>query len=250
MYIVFISTLVIMLIFCIFSAIYLKHLHNLNKNADFLHEIKFSPTLKPTFIHLKKSCISENLFLSFQLKNKLFCLNKINSYEKFLLTIARLSENKINLSKQTFRSSNNLTIIEQVSKCLLYQTIISNKPIIFKGLKNYSKKFNLRQKEHKVFNFILSNDILLEIIEIKNELDKLFKITQKAKHISKLNENFDTIYFYAQVYGVSQFNQNRNKLITFSKQEECYMIKKFFEYLYDKKKKLDILLAYLLAIYN
>lgn len=210
----------------------------LNKNHNFVYK------------KLNKRKVLPETKLLFSTNNSLFCAKTIYENKNYLLTISKLVDYKIEKINQTFKARGNSVFIDSLTQYVLDINLPNNKTQIFNTYKLLYKKLNVKQKENKIFKILLARRLIEKIIFIKNDLDEIFYILNKSKTITKLKNYENTIFYYAQIYGVCKYNNLKNSLINTSQSETNYMINKLIAYLYDKQKKLNFLLTYLKVIFN
>lgn len=215
----------------------LKSLYLLNSN----NQIKYS------YLKLKFSNLTKPLSKLFRSKHKtLFCEKLIYDEKKYLLTLAKFIDFKINNQKLTFRAKNKIILIDNLS-LILAKSIHHNQPIkIFKQYKTCYSKFELRRKENKIFKILLAQKLIIELINIENELKRISKIINRKHHF--IFNYRKSIFNDALFYSLLKFHNNAN-YFKYKYQITNKHINRFLSELFDADYKIKVIIFYLKAMF-
>jgi hypothetical protein len=164
---------------------------------------------KFNFQKLSKSKLQHSLKNLFNLKHKeLYFENKIIESKNYLIALSKFIDYKINNNNITYRTKNDLTIIENLAYIISKQ-IYSNNP--FSLYQTYLSNFNnlsIKQKENKVFKILLAKNLINELIIIEREYIQISKIIQYNKKRKFYFNYFKNILNYAKFYSILKYNKN------------------------------------------
>ncbi len=242
--------LIILAIFCSFIIYFLNKKVYFCENYNTLTLQINSTNTKFDYIKLKKTNIYFKLFSVLNSnKHNLGVESFLFKNKNFLLTISKFIDYKINNNKITYRGKGNLTIVENlgyiISKCIYKD----NPYVLFNEYKKQYNVFNIKQKENKIFKYLLAKFLLIELIKIKRELNDISNIIQKYKKC-KYNSNYSkNIYNYAKFYSFLCYNQNstyyKNKLNLNTND----IISTFFSVIFEAERQMKIIITYLKTMF-
>lgn len=227
---------------------YKNNLSNLSLNeleSNYMAKTKFE------YNKLERSTINEELIILYSKINKpMFCEQTVLANNKYLLTLSKFIDYKINNSKQTYRAKSNLILIDQIAKSLSSELIKTGECKIFLKFKQYGLQFNLRQKEIKIFKILLAKHIIEEIIKIEKELREVSKTIQKSKNAKHLHFYRKKLLNSANIYGVLKFNNNSYKLLSKTTFNKNKLLKNFFSELFEAEHRLKVSITYLKVLFS
>lgn len=248
--------ILVFFIFAIFLLIIAFFDYILLKNNTFceklisLDNLFNDKTSKTTFQKLK---FSQSHFLMkniiFDTAKPLFAEQDIFKNKQYLLVVSKFIDKKINHTKQTFRSKNNHIIIDELSKHLASLIIKNNKCNLFSTYKSIANKFNIKQKEDKLFKVLLGQKLIFLLSKIKSECSEISKVVHAGKTTKKLKNYKKQILCSAQIYSVANFNPNSTKLLSDIKNPKQVISDFIFE-LNIIRTKIKIIILYLTNIFS
>ena len=252
----FFLSILVFFIFAIFLLIIAFFDYILLKNNTFceklisLNYLFNNKTLKTTFQKLK---FSQSHFLIknivFDTTKPLFAEQDIFKNKQYLLVVSKFIDQKINHSKQTFRSKNNHIIIDELSKHIASLIIKNDKCNLFSTYKSLATKFNIKQKEQKVFKILLGQKLIFLLSKLKSECSEISRVVQKGKTTKRLKVYKKQILHSAQIYSVANFNPNSTKILSNVKNSKQVIGDFVFE-LNIIRKKIKIIVLYLTNIFS
>lgn len=203
------------------------------------------------YSRLPKSNIEEELsYLFSKSSNLLFCEKILYSKQGYLLTLSRLIDVKINTNKNTYRTKNNLVLIEQLASVIANQINLSNECKLFKQFSMLKLQYSLKQKEEKVFKILLGQKLIIELCKIERELKQISKIITKSKKARKFSPQSKQINFDALVYGIKRFNPNSGKILANFQGNLSKSAENLFNELLNAELKIKIILQYLSVMFS
>ena len=230
-----------------------KKLTYKNFNELSLNEIEKIYQTKEKFDYkkLKHSSLNEYIKILYSnIKKPMFTDKVLIDNKKYILTLSKFIDYKINNSKQTFRAKSNLILIEQIAAYLSKELIKSGECKIFFKFNQLKLQYNLRQKEIKVFKILLAKYIFEEIIKIENELIEVSDTIQKSKNAKHLNFYRKKLKNSANIYGIVKFNGNSNKLLANDDLNKEELLKNFFIELMEAEHRLKLSVTYLKVLFS
>lgn len=183
-------------------------------------------------------------------KNLLFCEKYLYKKKAFLLTLSKLVDYKINSNNSTFRSKNDLVLIEEIASVVANRAITSNKCNLFKEYNKLRYQYSLKQKEEKIFKLLLAQKLIFVLCNIEHELKQISKVIVKSKTTTKLKKYKKQILFNAEVYGISKFNANYNKILLNFKEKSTKSTNILILELLNAELKIKIIIEYLSVMFS
>lgn len=213
-----------------------------------------------------------NSFLSHKEKYSYKRLNKSNSYEKILLlsitkfkqifcqkflqsklanlmAISKFIDYKINKNNQKFRTKNNLILIEQIASVVAFSVFKDKKCNLFELYKKLRLNYNLRQKEDKIFKFLLGKFLIDNLYDVESEIVEISRIIDESKTVQRLKNYKKQIYLSAEIYSIKKFNPNATKILDGYNYDYLSVIKNLFSELTEALEKERIIISYLLVMF-
>lgn len=250
-FIFMIFVIFLILIYCIFYIFYTKYSKNYLNLCSFNEIFINNKSFKFTYKQLKHKNIYPQLELVMIYKNNLFCCTKLNQNLNYISTIARLVDFKLSKNKNKYRAKDNKILINELTNMLTESSLKNNHALVFTEYKILYNKLNIKQKENKIFKLLFAEKIILKIIKIKEELDDILKIFIKSKNAKYIKYYKNTTLYYAQILAI--FNLNKNKTLIFNQENNIdinYCVKRLYTTLYKYESELNLLINYLLVIFN
>ena len=170
--------------------------------------------------------------------------------KKFILTISKLIDYKINSNKQKYRAKENKILINEISTLIATNILKSNQNNLFKNYKELINIFSLRQKENKIFKILLAQKLILLLYKINSELNEISYIITKSKSVKKLKKFNKQILWSAQIYSIKNFNSNSTKILFNKNINEKNIINNFFLELYEAENKIRRIITYLVTMFS
>lgn len=174
----------------------------------------------------------------------------IFSNKKFILTISKLIDYKINSNKHKYRAKENKILINEISTLIATNILKSNQNNLFKNYKYLINIFSLRQKENKIFKILLAQKLILLLYKINSELNEISYIITKSKSVKKLKKFNKQILWSAQIYSIKNFNSNSTKILFNTNVNEKDIINNFFIELYEAENKIRRIITYLVTMFS
>lgn len=246
------NILIILLIFFIILQLFACFSLNYNEICDNLKSLSIliNDNSKFNFQKLSKSKLERNIKNLFNLKHKeLFFENKIIESKNYLITLSKFIDYKINSNRLTYRTKNDLTIIENLAYIVSKQ-IYSNNP--FSLYQTYLSNFNnlsIKQKENKVFKILLAKNLINELIVIEREYIQISRIVQYNKKRKFYFNYFKNIFNYAKFYSILKYNKNSTYFKHKYNTDKNFSLQSFFNELFYSEYKARIILNYLKALF-
>lgn len=169
--------------------------------------------------------------------------------KEYLLTITKFIDYKINNNKQTFRSKNNIIIIENIAYILSKTIHQNNNYSIFKKYKSIQEFLSIKLKENKLFKILLAQKMIYELVIIESELKQISTIIQKYKNRNYLQNYRKNILNNAKFYSIFKYNNNSTKLCYNKNIHKPTLIYSFISELFDANYKQRVILAYLKSMF-
>lgn len=242
-------------IICIFLIILYRFLHkndNFCRNIDSLFDLyKTKNNIKFHYIKLNFYPINKKLnkLLINKNENNLFCKNSVIKNKDFLITISKFVDYNLLKNTISYRSKNNIPLIENISKVLVYNFKNSFNNNLLAEYKKYNKIFNIKQKENKVAKLLIGRELINYLIENLNEIDNISKIINKSKTAKHFKNHDNLLLNLAEYYGILKFNNNANKLIV-SNNLNKFNLNQFYNELFFYEYKIKQIVNYLSAMFN
>lgn len=168
----------------------------------------------------------------------------------YLLSISKFVDYKINNSKQTYRSKSNIILIEAVASILCSEIIKRGECNLFRKFEFCKHKFNLRQKEIKIFKLLIAKCLIDEIFNLEKELCEISGVIIKAKTAKHTTNYRKKLLNSANLYGIVKFNNNSTKLLFLKSHNKMKIIKNFFAELFEAENRLKIACTYLKVLFD
>lgn len=218
----------------------LSCLINLNSNA----------CIKYSYLKLPYSKLFNDLNYVLNLTHKQLYFEQFLYNEKlYLLSIAKYIDDKINSLKQTYRAKNDIIIIDNLSYILAKSIYQQNPYTIFKSYKKTYHCLDIKNKENKIFKFLLAQKLIQELIIIEKEIIHISKIIQFNKK-RKFNIIYrKNIYNYAKYYSYFKYNSNSTFIEYKLKLNKSKIIHDFISELFNASFKIKIIITYLKTIF-
>ena len=252
-YMVFIFDTIIILIICIFLIFLYHFLHkndNICRNSNNLHNLYKDKKIKIYYAKLKTRRIYKPLNkIVLTQKSNLFCQKSFDKNKNYILTLSKFIDYKLLNNKQKYRSKGTLTLVENLTKIMVYDFKNSYSNNLFFNYKQYLEKFSLKQKEIKIFKLLIGRELILYLSENLKELNEISKIIQKSKNAKTFKRYKNLLHNYAEYYGISKFNNKSNMLknnISIVDNE----FKNFFSELFYYDFKIRQIVSYLEIMFN
>ncbi len=191
--------------------------------------------VKSIFRHLTKPMFTDKIVI----KNK-----------DYLLSISKFVDYKINNSKQTYRSKHNIVLIEKLSAILCSEIIKRGECNLFHKFELCKQKFNLRQKEIKIFKLLIAKHLIDEIYNLEKELCEISGVIIKSKTAKHTTNYRKKLLNSANLYGILKFNNNSTKLLFFKSHNKIKIIKNFFAELFEAENRIKIACTYLKVLFD
>lgn len=245
----------IFVIICIFL-IFLYHF--LHKNDTFCRNINSLFDLYKTKNNIKFHYIKLNFYPTKNKLNKLlviknesnlFCNDSVIKNRDFIIKISKLIDYSLLNNNISYRSKNNIPLIENISKILVYNFKNSFNNNLLAEYKKYNKIFNIKQKENKVAKLLIGRELIFYLIENLNEIDIISKIINKSKTAKYFKFYDNLLYNLAEFYGISKFNNNANKFII-SNNLDKFNLDQFYNELFFYEYKIKQTVNYLTVMFN
>ncbi len=250
---VFVFNIINIMIICIFLIFLYRFLHkkeNICRNSKLLFKLYKNKNIKISYKKLKIMDIYKPLNkIVLSQKNNLFCQKSFDKNKNYILTLSKFIDYKLLNSNQKYRSKGCMTLVENLTKIMVYDFKNSFSNNLFFNYKSYINNFNLKQKEIKIFKLLIGRELILYLSENLKELNQISKIIQKSKNAKTFKNYKNLLYFYAEFYGICKFNQNSNKLnhnISIRNHE----FKNFFSELFYYDFKIRQTISYLEIMFN
>ncbi len=182
-------------------------------------------------------------------KINLFCQKSFDKNKKYILTLAKFIDYKLLSNTQKYRTKGSFTLVENLTKIMIYDFKNSYNNNLFFNYKQYLTNFNLKQKEIKVFKLLVGRELILYLSDNLKELNKISKIIQKSKTAKSFKKYKILLHNYAEIYGISKFNPNSNKLMN---KNFVYAdaLKNFYLELFYYDFKIHQIVSYLEIMFN
>ena len=244
--------LILLLIFLIILQLFAYFSLNYKEICDNLKSLSLliNDNSKFNFQKLSKSKLENSLKKLFNLKHKeLFFENKIIESKNYLITLSKFIDYKINNNNVTYRTKNDLTIIENLAYIVSKQ-IYSNNP--FSLYQTYLSNFNnlsIKQKENKVFRILLAKNLINELIVIEREYIQISKIIQYNKKRKFYFNYFKNILNHAKIYSILKYNKNSTYFKHKYNTDKNFSMHSFLNELFYSEYKAKIILNYLKALF-
>lgn len=250
---VFIFDTIIILIICIFLIFLYHFLHkndNICRNSNNLLNLYKDKKIKIYYAKLKTRRIYKSLNkIVLTQKSNLFCQKSFDKNKSYILTLSKFIDYKLLNNKQKYRSKGSLTLVENLTKIMVYDFKNSYSNNLFFNYKQYFEKFNLKQKEIKIFKLLVGRELILYLSENLKELNDISKIIQKSKNAKSFKKYKNLLHNYAEYYGISKFNNKSNML-----KNDISIIdngfKNFFSELFYYDFKIRQIVSYLEIMFN
>ncbi len=203
------------------KSIYLN-INQKNKNCkNDAKKLKFCDTnSKKRYKYLKPSNIDKQVNSMFLYPAEVFPEQTIMDSKAFLVDLSKKLVNKINKNCQEYRGNSSATLIEFVAKDCANQIVKQDKIDIEKYI-NDRYKFNcFYKKELKFLPFLIMQELLVHICNIKKQLENISMEIQVGAVLKKCKNNLLT---NATIYGIFKFNKNLLKFneISFDYVKKC-----------------------------
>ena len=238
--------LIILMILCYFL---IKN-DNFCDNLNSLKSLYNDSNSKIYYIKLHKSNTNKKLFYLLKLKHQHIFSEEVFFVNKdYLLTLSKFIDYKINNNNKLYRSKNNWTIIENLTYILVQSIHQNNTYQIFKTYKNNYLAFSIKQKENKLFKFLVGKCLIEELYKIEYEMIKISLIIYKYKKRKFILNYKKSIYNTAKYYSIFKYNPNSNKLLYDCNINKKSIIDSLFFEMNDAKRKLKTIISYLKVMF-
>lgn len=180
----------------------------------------------------------------------LFCEKYLYKKKAFLLTLSKLIDYKINTNTSTFRSKNNLILIEEIASVVANKTLTSNKCDLFKEYSKLKYQYALKQKEEKIFKILLAQKLLFVLYNITSELKEISKVIVKSKKSKRFKKYKKQILTNAEIYGICKFNANSRKILLKINEKPSKSCNTLIYELLNAELKIKIIIEYLSIMFS
>jgi len=223
-----------------------------NKNFNNLKFLFVDDKIKKlNYLTLYKSNVNEDMqFLFMNKHKKLYFENILFKNKNYLLALSKFVDYKINTCNQKFRSKDSLILIDEISKILAHDLIITNKCEIFSKYKMLISAFSIKQKENKIFKLLLSQKLIILLIQIEKELIEISNVIYVSKKTKKVKKYKKKILYNAQIYSIKNYNKNSTKLLYGRNINIKKTINNLFNELFEAEYKLKVIINYLITMYT
>lgn len=219
-------------------------------NLNSLKQLYNKSESKFNYIKLQKSNIYKKIDYLLKVKHQhifaeeLFFVNK-----DYLLTLSKFIDYKINNNNKLYRSKNDWSFIENLAYVLAQSIHQNNTYQIFKVYKNNYSFFSIKQKENKLFKFLIGKFLINELYKIEFEIIKISLIIYKYKKRKFILNYKKSIYNIAKYYSILKYNPNSNKLLYSLNINKESIIHCLFYEMNDAQRKIKTILSYLKVMF-
>jgi hypothetical protein len=181
---------------------------------------------------------------------KIFCQKYLHSKLENLKKIAEVIDKKINNSNIKYRAKKGYILIEQIASVVAYGIFSDERCKLFLEFKKYQNMYNLRQKEIKVFRFLLGRFLIENLFDIETEIQEISKVIHKSKTINKYKKYKKQIYQIAEIYSIKKYNPNSTKILKDKNFDYGQVMQKLFSELSLALEGQKVIISYLLVMFN
>lgn len=244
-----IFVIMIILLFLLFLICFLSKNDIFCDNLKSLKDLKSNPEVKIKYIKLKSSVTFFDIKHTIFKRHKLICFEDyLYKNKDYLFTISKFIDFKINKDKKKYRAKNKLTLIENLA-FVSTQTIYSSSYSIFKTYKNNYNYFSIKNKEHRMFKFLVGKFLLNELCKIESEVIKISIIINKYKKRNFIINYNKNIYNTAKFYSILKYNQNSTKILYSKNINKTAIVQNLFSEMSDASRKFQTIISYLKVMF-
>lgn len=218
---------------------------------DEIYDNFYSHKEKYTYRELHQSFANEKiLILSSNKQKKIFSQKYLYKRMKFLLSLSKFIDFKINFNTQKYRAKKNKILIEEIASVVSNSVYLSNECKLFSLYKKLSNVYGLKIKENKIFKVLLGQQLIYRLFEIEEEMIQISKIIFKSKKTKKIKKFKKKIFLYAELYSIKKYNPNASKILAKEKINFNKLAGVLFEELSEAQKKEKIIISYLTIMFS
>lgn len=250
-YIIVLIIIFFLTIICLINLVEKKTINFCCTNNKQLYSKFLTHKEKYNYNKLTKSKCEDKLSLILSNdKNLMFCEKYLYKKKGFLLTLSKFIDLKINTNKNTFRTKNNLVLIEEIASVIANRALISNECNLFKEYNKLKYQYSLKQKEDKIFKVLLAQKLIFILCNISIELKQISKVIVKSKTTKKFKKYKNLILTNAEIYGIKKYNTNSCKILIKTKDKPVDSFNILISELLNAELKIKIIIEYLTVMFS